>query len=343
MKHSGLFGLVRSGVGGAVVLTGFLLAGCATGPDAHPRDPLEPWNRGVFRFNDAIDRAFLKPAATVYTKATPQFAQKGVRNFFGNLGDAWSFVNSMLQFQGQEAVNSFFRFATNTVFGLGGVLDVATEARIPQSKQDFGLTLGRWGVSSGPYLVLPILGPSSVRDAVALPVDMKGNPLGAINDAQVRNTLSGLGVISHRAQLLPVTDLMDQTVLDSYDFMRDAYLQQRDARTGKTEQTGEATMDEGYEPDLQDQDNAKPPSGKDLPSAQTPLEEGYEPPLEGEGADASVQPAAPAASAGSEVEKPSQTPEMLPSVSGQTPHYWPAVPQLFEKLSPGLGEKLWKR
>ena len=85
MKHSGLFGLVRAGVGGTVVLTGFLLAGCATGPDAHPRDPLEPWNRGVFRFNDAIDRAFLKPAATVYTKATPQFAQKGVRNFFGNL------------------------------------------------------------------------------------------------------------------------------------------------------------------------------------------------------------------------------------------------------------------
>ena len=222
-------------------------------------------------------------------------------------------------------------------------MDIATEARIPQSKQDFGLTLGRWGVSSGPYLVLPILGPSSVRDAVALPVDMKGNPLGAINDAQVRNTLSGLGVISHRAQLLPVTDLMDQTVLDPYDFMRDAYLQQRDARTGKTEQTGEATMDEGYEPDLQDQDNAKPPSGKDLPSAQTPLEEGYEPPLEGEGADASVQPAAPAASAGSEVEKPSQSPEMLPSVSGQTPHYWPAVPQLFEKLSLGLGENLWKR
>ena len=343
MKHSGLFGLVRAGVGGTVVLTGFLLAGCATGPDAHPRDPLEPWNRGVFRFNDAIDRAFLKPAATVYTKATPQFAQKGVRNFFNNLGDAWSTVNSMLQFKGQEAANSFFRFATNTVFGLGGVLDVATEARIPQSKQDFGLTLGRWGVSSGPYLVLPILGPSSVRDTVAMPVDMKGNPVGAIDDTRLRNTLSGLGVINLRAQLLPVTDLMDQSALDPYAFMRDAYLQQRDARTGQGGQTSAAAMDEGYEPDPQDQETTEPQTETDTPSVQAPSGEGYEPPLERNDAGVPVQPAVPAVSAASADRQSSQTPEMLPSVSGQTPHYWPAVPQLFEKLSPGLGENFWRR
>ncbi len=342
MKPSGLSWLGRAGTGGAMVLAGFLLAGCATGPGAHPRDPLEPWNRGVFRFNDAIDRVFLKPAAIVYTKATPQFAQKGVRNFFSNLGDAWSAVNSVLQFKGQEAANSFSRFATNTVFGLGGVLDVATEARIPQSKQDFGLTLGRWGVSSGPYLVLPILGPSSVRDAVALPVDMKGNPVGAIDDTRFRNILSGLGVINYRAQLLPVTDLMDLAALDSYAFMRDAYLQQRDARAGQTEQTSAATMDEGYEPAPQDQDAAEPRTGADIPSAQAPLGEGYEPPLEGNEAGVPIQAAVPAASAASASGQPYQEPGVLPSVSGQTLYYWPAVPQLFEKLSPGLGDNLWK-
>ena len=129
--------------GAVMLLSSLLLAGCATGPNAHPRDPMEPWNRGVYRFNDTVDKALLKPTATVYTKVTPTFMQKGVRNFFNNLGDAWSTVNSILQLRGQDAANSFSRVTINSLFGLGGVFDVATEARIPQSKQDFGLTLKR--------------------------------------------------------------------------------------------------------------------------------------------------------------------------------------------------------
>ena len=162
--------------GAVMLLSSLLLAGCATGPNAHPRDPMEPWNRGVYRFNDTVDKALLKPTATLYTKVTPTFMQKGVRNFFNNLGDAWSTVNSILQLRGQDAANSFSRVTINSLFGLGGVFDVATEARIPQSKQDFGLTLGRWGMPSGPYMVLPLLGSSTLRDTAALPVWMNTPP-----------------------------------------------------------------------------------------------------------------------------------------------------------------------
>ena len=244
--------------GVVALLASLVLAGCATGPNAHPRDPLEPLNRGVYRFNDAVDKAVLKPTATAYTKITPGFVQKGVRNFFSNLGDAWSTVNSILQLKGQDAANSFSRLTVNTLFGLGGVFDVATEARIPQSKQDFGLTLGRWGIPTGPYVVLPILGPSTVRDTVALPIDMKGNPIGAISHVGVRNALSGLSVVNFRAQLLDATNLLDQAALDPYILMRDGYLQQRDARASRGAAAGndgaaaQPAADDGYEPPLQE-------------------------------------------------------------------------------------------
>lgn len=224
----------------AVLATGWALTGCATGPNAHPRDPMEPLNRGVYRFNDAVDKAVLKPTATAYTKITPTFVQKGVRNFFNNLGDAWSTVNSILQLKGQDAANSFSRLTVNTVFGLGGIFDVATEARIPQSKQDFGLTLGRWGVPSGPYVVLPLLGPSTLRDTAALPIDMKGNPVGAVEPVGVRNGLSILSVVDYRAQMLQASDLLDQAALDPYALLRDAYLQQRDARAGQAAPSADA-------------------------------------------------------------------------------------------------------
>lgn len=276
--------------GCVVLLAGVLLAGCATGPDAHPRDPLEPWNRRVYRFNDAVDKAVVKPVTVAYTKVTPQFMQKGVRNFFSNLGDAWSTVNSILQFKGKAAVDNFFRFAVNTVFGFGGVLDIASEARIPQVKQDFGLTLGSWGMPSGPYIVLPFFGPSSLRDTAALPVDIYGNPVRYIRPVSARNALTGLSWINRRAQLLAASDLLDQAALDPYAFMRDAYLQQRDARTGQTARyTASGAADaanDGYEPPL-DADGAATPAdsmskagtANATDGAQPVTTEGYEPPL----------------------------------------------------------------
>ena len=318
-------------LGAGLLALALALGGCATGPTANPRDPMEPWNRGVYKFNDALDKALVKPVATAYTTVTPTFMQKGVRNFFNNLGDAWSTVNSLLQFKGQEAMNTFWRFTINSTFGLGGMFDVAGEARIPQVKQDFGLTLGTWGIPAGPYMVLPILGPSSVRDTVALPVDMKGNPLGAITHVSVRNSLTGLGVINQRAQLMDTTDLLNQAALDPYAFMRDAYLQQRQARLRRTSAAvlGASAVGEGYEPPP----DAVAPSG-------SVNEEGYEPPPEDSALAAAPAPEPAASSAA--VAPPATPASGAPHVSGQTPYYAPAVPQVLDRLGPGWGGNFWK-
>lgn len=203
------------------------LCGCATRPDAHPRDPLEPFNRGVFQFNDAVDRAVFKPAAIVYRDLTPVLVRAGVGNFLGNLDDAWSFVNSVLQFKAQAAADSFMRFSVNTVMGLGGILDPASEMRIERHSEDFGQTLGRWGVSTGPYLVLPFFGPSTLRDAFALPVDMTGDLVSYISPVSARNSLRVLNVLDLRTGLLRVSSTLDEVALDKYTFTRDAFLQRR--------------------------------------------------------------------------------------------------------------------
>lgn len=230
----------------AVVLAGALAAGCASGPGTNPADPLEPFNRGVHTFNDHLDNAVLKPVATVYRDVTPQPVRTGVSNFFGNLGDAWSFVNNALQGRGLEAYESLVRFTTNTVLGLGGVLDIASEAGIARHKQDFGLTLGRWGVPTGPYLVLPLLGPSTVRDTAALPVDyFVGDLAGQIDHVSVRNSLYALRFVDKRAQLLGATSVLDAAAFDPYSFTRDAYLR---LRGGGADDTG-AGDDGGKLPD----------------------------------------------------------------------------------------------
>ena len=209
-----------------------LLPACATGPNANPRDPLEPFNRGVFKFNDAVDKAILKPVATAYVKVTPSLVRTGVNNFFGNLGDAWSAVNSVLQLHGQDAAESVMRFSFNTVFGLAGVLDIAGAARIPRHKEDFGRTLARWGVPTGPYLVLPLLGPSDVRDAAALPVDWQGDLIWHVSPTTDRNALYVLQTVSTRANLLRATSLLEEAALDKYSFTRDVFLQVRGGTVG---------------------------------------------------------------------------------------------------------------
>lgn len=204
-----------------------LLSACATGPNANPKDPLEPFNRGVDQFNDAVDRAVVKPVATVYRGAVPSPVRTGVTNFFANLQDGWSGVNNALQLKGAAAADSFVRFGVNTFLGLGGVLDIASEMGIERHTKDFGHTLGYWGVGPGPYLVLPLLGPSTVRDTVALPVDIKGNLVSGISDVPTRNSATGLNLLSQRARLLDASDLLDEVALDRYAFTRDAFLQRR--------------------------------------------------------------------------------------------------------------------
>jgi len=203
------------------------ISGCATGPNANPADPFEPFNRGVSRFNDTVDDAVLVPAATAYQKVLPSMVRTGVNNFFSNIGDVWSLANNVAQLKLQNSAETFMRLNVNTFFGLGGLLDVATEAGIPRHEEDFGQTLGRWGVGAGPYVVLPLLGSSTLRDTVAKPLDFYGDPLSHVDDIPWRNSLTVLRVVDTRSQYLRASRLLGDAALDKYSFTRDAFLQRR--------------------------------------------------------------------------------------------------------------------
>ncbi|MBC5763070.1 MlaA family lipoprotein [Ramlibacter albus] len=204
--------------------------GCATGPNADPRDPLEPLNRRVHHFNVGLDRAVIKPVAIAYSRDVPSPIRRGVSNFFGNLGDAWSAVNSLAQLKLGDAAQNATRFAFNTVLGLGGLLDIAGEVGIERHKETFGSTLAHWGVPAGPYLVLPLLGPSTLRDAAALPVERQGDVIARIHPVPQRNALEAARLLDTRATLLPL-DAMLRDAFDPYTFTRDVYLQHRAAQS----------------------------------------------------------------------------------------------------------------
>jgi phospholipid-binding lipoprotein MlaA len=214
-----------------------LLGGCAT--SANPRDPFEKFNRAMFTFNDAVDRTALKPAATAYKEITPGFVQTGVNNFFGNLSDLWSSLNNFAQLKGRDGLNDFTRFAVNSTFGLVGVLDIATPAGMRKHNEDLGQTLGYWGVPSGPYLMLPVLGPSTVRDTAALPGDFWGDPWTHVNDIPWRNGGIVLRAVDQRASVLDASNLLEDAALDRYEFIRDGYLQRRASRVLDTDKAQE--------------------------------------------------------------------------------------------------------
>ena len=215
-------------MGSAVVIA--LMAGCASGPNANPQDPLEPFNRDVSAFNESVDSMVLKPVATVYRDVTPDLVRTGVSNFFSNLGDVWSFINASLQLRPREASENFLRFGVNTAFGLGGVLDIASEMGIERTRLDFGQTLGRWGVPSGPYLVLPIFGPSSFRDAAGFSVETRGDLIQGLDSVSTRNALTVLRAVETRANLLRATSMLEGAALDKYSFTRDVYLRRRQSQ-----------------------------------------------------------------------------------------------------------------
>ncbi len=232
----------------AAALAVSLLQGCASGPQANPADPLEPFNRGVFGFNEGLDRTVLKPVATAYRDTLPAPVRTSVGNFFGNISDAWSFVNNLLQGQPAQAKDSFFRFTTNTFLGVGGVFDVAgNKLNIPKHREDFGQTLGVWGLDAGPYLVLPVLGSSSVRDTAGLVVDWQGNLVGRMGYVPGRNSLTGLNLIDTRASLLEAGNVLDQAALDKYAFARDFYLQRRRSLIGKDDAAKRAEPEERFD------------------------------------------------------------------------------------------------
>ena len=218
----------------SAVLVGVLLlsAGCASVGPAHGGsgqrlDPWENWNRKVFSFNESLDENVLKPVATAYSNVVPEPVRRGVDNVFGNFADAWSAVNNFLQGKVENGLRDVMRVGTNTFFGLGGVIDIASEMGLDHQYEDFGQTLGTWGFASGPYVVWPLLGSSTVRDSFGLPLDNAASPASVVNDGGSRYGITTLRVINTRAKLLGASRVLDDIALDKYTFVRDAYLQRR--------------------------------------------------------------------------------------------------------------------
>jgi len=220
-------GLKRWGLYVALAAVAAMGTGCASGPNANPKDPLEPMNRSISRFNDSLDENVLKPAATTYKDATPELLQKGVRNVFNNLSDIWSTVNNGLQLKGRDTAESLMRSVVNTVFGIYGIFDVATEIGLERHPEDFGQTLGAWGVPDGPYVVLPLFGPSTLRDTAGMPVDTSADYVRNLDHIPTRNSTMAVRVVAKRADLLGASGLLSEAAIDKYSFTRDAYLQYR--------------------------------------------------------------------------------------------------------------------
>jgi phospholipid-binding lipoprotein MlaA len=205
------------------------------------QDPWEGFNRSMFSFNETLDRYAVKPLAQGYRYVTPDIAEKGVSNFFDNISDIGNLFNNLLQFKFEAAGKTFARLTFNTTIGLGGLIDVASPMGIEAYEEDFGQTLGYWGAGSGPYLVLPFFGPSTLRDGLALPVDWVVDPVSEVDHVPTRNSLSGLRLVDTRSRLLKAEQIISG---DKYGFIRDAYLQRREY------QINDGTVDVNYDSDF---------------------------------------------------------------------------------------------
>lgn len=309
-----------------------LLAGCASPDQRTAGDPLEPMNRAIFKVNDTIDRTIAVPIAKGYQKVTPHPLRTAISNFFSNLGDLNNFANALLQLKITDATEDLMRFAMNTTFGLGGLIDFATPARLPKHHQDFGLTLGRWGVPSGPYLVLPIFGPSSFRDGVGLAVDTRFSPfIYAPTDS--RRPLYAMQFVSARSDMLGATNILEQAALDKYSFVRDAYTQQRRAALGADASKPPALPNYGDEEDS----SATPaaPGGASAASAGSATS-ATAPAEPASGASAA---AAPAASAASATSASAPAAASIPAAASTVPGVPPANAPAGAPPSNGIGNK----
>ncbi|MGA7594097.1 MAG: VacJ family lipoprotein [Gallionella sp.] len=213
-----------------IVISAVVLAGCASNRPANPADPLEPINRGIYKFNDTLDKAVIKPVARGYQTAMPAVIKAMISNFFSNLDDVDVTANDLLQFKLKQGFSDGMRFVINTTIGVFGLIDVASQGSLKKHQQDFGLTLGKWGIGNGPYLVLPILGPSTLRDTAGLYGDGFASPLYQMNNMRSRNLSYMVRGLSHRAAFLNQESVLDEAMIDPYQFIRESYLLQRRSR-----------------------------------------------------------------------------------------------------------------
>lgn len=270
-----------------LVLSALVLSGCAT---QNRRDPLEPLNRGIYRFNDAFDKALAKPVAQAYDAVVPDPLQMMTRSFLSNLDDVVVTVNDLLQFKFGQALQDSARALVNSTFGVLGVADVASAIGLDKHEEDFGQTLGRWGIGSGPYLVLPFLGPSSVRDGAGRLVDSNLDPVFYIDHVPTRNQTLALRFEAKRADLLEAEKVVDEAAIDRYSFIRDAYLQRR-----------RSLVHDGEPPRLDDEESSAEPTVSRAPetelspvvTAENPAPAAEAPAQPGSAAEASPAPVAP--------------------------------------------------
>jgi len=227
-----------------LVLGALSLGGCASAPNPH--DPWEPWNRNVYEFNQVVDKVALKPVAKGYKKVVPPPVRGGVTNFFGNFRDVTSAINSLLQFKLGNAFSDVGRVAINSTVGLFGVFDIATPLGLRKHDEDFGQTLGYWGLASGPYVVLPFLGPSSVRDSAGLVGDYFTDPeFHLFEDDALGWAVFGTRIVNVRANLFEAERLLDLAAVDRYAFLRDAYLQRRVSQVHDGNPPGTSSGEDG--------------------------------------------------------------------------------------------------
>jgi phospholipid-binding lipoprotein MlaA len=212
----------------AIVALG--ISGCASFKAAAPGDPLEPINRGIFSFNNTFDHYLFKPIAKGYDTVVPGPVKTGVSNVFQNVSDVQSIVSDVVQLKPAKLGDDLGRVLLNSTIGLVGIFDLATPMGIERGDEDFGQSFGYWGIGAGPYLMLPFMGPSSLRDVVGRGIDGQIDPVGFVSSVPVRNSLQGLRVVDARVGLFPTETLMNQAALDRYTFLRSAYLQRRESQ-----------------------------------------------------------------------------------------------------------------
>lgn len=255
-----------------LALFALLLAGCATVPSGKrdPRDPWEGFNRASYKFNDALDRAIAKPVAKGYKKVTPRVVRTGVSNFVSNLGTLTTVVNDVLQGKMKQAGHDSGRFLLNSTLGLAGLFDPASAAGLERNDEDFGQTLGKWGVKSGPYLMLPILGPSTVRDTFARIPDQFTYPVNYLEDDSTRIIIRGVDFLDLRAGLLDLEPQLEKSY-DKYAFIRNAWLQRREFQV-KDGDVGDVSseLEEGMDVDPADEATSQPETKSETPQTESP-------------------------------------------------------------------------
>ena len=219
------------------IITALILSITINASAEENEDPLEPINRVIFEFNEVVDDNILEPVAKGYKYVTPDPVERGVSNFFSNLGEINTIANDLLQLKFQQAAKDSLRFVVNSTIGVFGIFDVATTFGLSKNKEDFGQTLGYWGIPNGPYLVLPFLGPSSFRDAPGSFMDYELSPIEQLHHEE-RQTLRLMNIVETRAKLLRATKILDTAAKDKYIFIRESYLQKRESlvRDGENEE-----------------------------------------------------------------------------------------------------------